>query len=63
MVRGLRWEQSRDAASLAKATRLEASLDKGNVGRSSMPGRPRKRPERLGRTGFSLLRQHDLQAA
>jgi transposase len=47
MARGLRWEQSLEAASPAEVTRLEQTLDTVAVGRPGKPGRPRKRPERL----------------
>jgi transposase len=47
MARGLRWEQSLDAASPAEVTLLETTLDTVAVGRPGKPGRPRKRPERL----------------
>jgi transposase len=47
MVRVLRWEQSREAASPAEVTRLEKTFDTVAVGRPGKPGRPRKRPDRL----------------
>ena len=47
MARGLRWEQSLEAASPAEVTLLEKTLDTVAVGRPGKPGRPRKRPDRL----------------
>ena len=47
MARGLRWEQSLEAATPAEVTRLDTTLDTVAVGRPGKPGRPRKRPKRL----------------